>query len=260
MERIKTKKSLGQHFLSNTQILKSMADAAEISSGDTIVEVGPGEGTLTRVLGANDAHIVAIEKDHRLIAPLKTSFADQKNITIVEADVMNVSPDGDTFIALVPKNYKIVANIPYYITGRFLKMFLEARHQPLSMTLMVQREIAERIVAKNHKESILSLSIKTYGTPSIIRTVPRGAFSPPPSVDSAIIHIANISDVWFRHNKIQPADFFALIKKAFGQKRKTLRASIGKTYRLSEEIATRRPETLSLEEWAAVLKHSKNKK
>ena len=237
-----------------------MADAAHILPRDTIVEVGPGEGTLTRVLSASGATIIAVEKDRRLIPILKNTFASHKNIRIHEADIMNTHPDTNAFAELVHGNYKIIANIPYYITGRFLKMFLESTHKPRSMTLMVQREIAERIIAKNNKESVLSLSIKVFGTPSIIRIVPRGAFSPPPSVDSAVIHIEGISDAWFVKNNLTPSEFFSVIKKAFGQKRKTLRASLGKIATLPPEFGTRRPETVSLEEWKNVISAIKIKK
>lgn len=255
MPRLPTKKSLGQHFLYNTHILELMAEAGNVSAKDLVVEIGPGEGTLTSILGARDARVIAIEKDHRLIQTLQETVGNKKNVSIIEGDIMKLSPDTGSLAKLLSAStpYKIIANIPYYITGRFLKLFLEAKHKPSSMTLMVQKEIAERIVARDKKESVLSLSVKIFGEPSIIKIVPRGAFSPPPKVDSAILHIGNISDSWFLKHKIIPRDFFLVIKRAFGQKRKTLRASLGKNYHIPEQFSSRRPETLSLEEWAIIL-------
>src|SRR3989344_6369689 len=176
------KKYLGQNFLKNEAALRDMVHAAELSKRDTVLEVGPGMGVLTEALAEKAKRVIAIEKDVDLIPILKEKFRTQKNVTIVQGDILKF-----TNYKLLTKNYKLIANIPYYITSKFLRLFLsEAKVKPSCMVLMVQREIAERIMARDKKESLLSLSVKTYATPSIIRIVPRGSFVPPPTVNSAI--------------------------------------------------------------------------
>lgn len=249
---MRAKKNLGQHFLSNKKILETMRDAAEISAKDTVLETGPGTGNLTAVLAENAKKIIAVEKDRELIPFLREKFADKKNVEIVEGDILaiNLPLGGRT-----AKLYKIVANIPYYITARFLKVFLETKNKPAVMVLMVQKEVAERIIAHDGKESLLSLSVKVYGDAKIIRIVPRGAFSPPPGVDSAIIKISEISDNFFKKNKINPGYFFEILHTAFRQKRKMLRQSIGKKIKLPEIYKTKRPEELSPDDWQVIFKY-----
>ena len=214
------KKSLGQHFLSSTHYLSLIADTAKIKEGEQILEIGPGEGTLTRELLSRGARVVAIEKDRRLIPLLQETFQQEiaeKKLSLKEGDVLEEE-------ILLKGSYKLVANIPYYITGAILEKFLSAPLQPTNMVLLVQKEVAERI-AREKKESILSLSVKAYGTPHYIKTVPAGAFSPPPQVDSAVLAIENIS----RNNFLSVAHeekFFALIHAGFAQKRKLLKRNL----------------------------------
>ncbi len=184
------KKSLGQHFLHDAYYLALIVEAAEVTAGERILEIGPGEGVLTRELLAHGAVVTAIEKDRRLIPLLEETFAkeiSEKKLFLIESDVLELDA-----AALIASPYKLVANIPYYITGAIMEKFLSSESQPSTMTLLVQREVAERI-ARGPKESILSLSVKAYGEPKYVKTVPAGAFSPPPEVDSAIITIKNIS-------------------------------------------------------------------
>lgn len=225
------KKSLGQHFLHNKSHLNAVADAAHIKEGETVVEIGPGEGALTAVLLERGAKVVALEKDSRLIDVLKEKFKGQ-DFKVIEGDALEYEP---TF-----KNYKVVGNVPYYITGALFKKFLSGAKQPSTLVFLVQKEVAERI-ARAKKESILSLSVKAYGTPKYIKTVPAGAFVPPPKVDSAILQVSDISRANFKTKKHEEK-FFELIKKAFGQKRKMLRATIGID-------SSKRPEDLTLGEW-----------
>ncbi len=222
------KKSLGQHFLNNRHYLEMVVDAAQIKKGEVVIEIGPGEGTLTQVLIERGAKVTAIEKDTRLISVLKEKFPNAK---IIEGDALEFVP---------PKNYKLIGNIPYYISGALFKKFLTAKNQPSTLVFLIQKEVAERI-ARSKKESVLSLSIKAYGTPKYIKTVPRGAFSPPPKVDSAILAVENISRNNFK-NAVQEKKFFELVKKAFGGKRKMLRSTLGID-------SNERPEDLSLAEW-----------
>jgi len=228
------KKSLGQHFLHSASYLNAVADAAGIQQGETVLEVGPGEGTLTEVLLARGAKVIAVEKDARLIAPLRKKFAG-KEFEVIEGDALDLKIEN-----LNIENYKLVGNIPYYISGALFKKFLTTEHQPSTLVFLVQKEVAERI-ARSKKESILSLSVKAYGTPKYIKTVPAGAFSPPPKVDSAILLVSDISRGNFK-NAAHEARFFALIKKAFGQKRKMLRTTIGID-------SSERPEDLPLSKW-----------
>lgn len=225
------KKSLGQHFLSNKSHLNAVALAADIKKGETVVEIGPGEGTLTAVLLERGARVIALEKDVRLIEVLKEKFKGQ-DFKVIEGDALEYEPKC--------KDYKVVGNVPYYITGALFKKFLSGKNQPNTLVFLVQKEVAERI-AKEKKESILSLSVKAYGTPNYIKTVPAGAFVPPPKVDSAILLVSDISRNNFKTKAVEEK-FFELIKKAFGQKRKMLRATIGID-------SNKRPEDLKLKEW-----------
>jgi 16S rRNA (adenine1518-N6/adenine1519-N6)-dimethyltransferase len=238
---ITKKKSLGQHFLNNRHYLGLVADATQIKKGDTVVEIGPGEGTLTAVLLERGAKVVALEKDSRLIALLRDKFAGE-NFEVIEGDALDFVP---------PKKYKLVGNIPYYITGALLRKFLSEKNQPSMLVFLMQKEVAERI-ARNKKESILSLSIKAYGVPKYIKTVPAGAFNPPPKVDSAILAVENISRTQFT-NAAHEEKFFELVKKGFSSKRKMLAGNLGKEYSNNLENVgvslKARAEDVPLEQW-----------
>ena len=234
------KKSLGQHFLHSAYYLGLMADAANVGQSDYVVEVGPGEGALTEVLLTRGAKVVAIEKDHRLIPVLQEKFAKEikrDQLQVIEADALRLDISSH-----LPKNknYKVVANIPYYITGALLQKFLTAKMQPCTLVFLIQKEVAQRITGhpstslRVTKESILSLSVKAYGTPTYIKTVPKGAFSPPPTVDSAVLRIEDISRKNFTRFTSQRANsefekrFFELVKTGFAQKRKLLKRNVEK--------------------------------
>ena len=215
---IHKKKSLGQHFLHAKNYLAAVADAAEIAEGDFILEVGPGEGALTEELLARGAHVTAVEKDRRLIPLLQEKFAG-RNFEIYEADALEFDISNYT-----NGPYKAVGNIPYYITGALLRKFFSAKNQPSLLVFLIQKEVEERI-ARAKKESILSLSIKAYGEPRYVKTVPAGAFVPPPKVDSAILAVKNISRKNFKDLE-QERKFFDLLHKGFGSKRKLLASNL----------------------------------
>ena len=215
---IQKKKSLGQHFLRAKNYLAAVADAAELAPGEEVLEVGPGEGTLTEELLARGARVVAVEKDRRLIPLLKEKFSD-KNFEVHEADALEF--DTSNYIGTP---YKVVGNIPYYITGALIKKFLSAERQPSTLVFLVQKEVAERI-ARSKKESIVSLAVKAYGNPRYVKTVPAGAFSPPPKVDSAVLSISNISRERFS-DIAHERRFFDLLHKGFGSKRKLLASNL----------------------------------
>jgi 16S rRNA (adenine1518-N6/adenine1519-N6)-dimethyltransferase len=215
------KKSLGQHFLHSRHYLEAVADAAAMQKGETVVEIGPGEGALTAVLLERGAKVIALEKDARLIGLLREKFKDEA-LEVIEGDALDYEP---TF-----KTYKLVGNVPYYITGALFKKFLSSALQPSMLVFLIQKEVAERIARhgpnnKKEKESILSLSVKAYGTPAYIKSVPAGAFVPPPKVDSAILRVSDVSRGNFK-NAEQEERFFELVRAGFAQKRKLLASNL----------------------------------
>ena len=215
------KKSLGQNFLKSEPALNMMCEAGRVSSEDIIIEIGPGKGALTSKLLAKAEKVIAIEKDRELIEILKEKFdkeIKENKLEIIEGDCLDFNPDK----YFENKKYKIIANIPYNITGAIIKKFLsEIENKPELMTLLVQKEVAERIVARDNKESILSLSVKAYAEPKYIMKVHKRFFSPSPKVDSAIILIDKISNKNFKNKKGENL-FFKIIKAGFAHKRKVL--------------------------------------
>jgi 16S rRNA (adenine1518-N6/adenine1519-N6)-dimethyltransferase len=253
------KKSLGQHFLKSAAYLRAIADAADIAEGDRVLEIGPGEGVLTKELLSRGAVVHAVEKDHRLIPMLEITFEQEiktKKFQITEGDALEIDPG-----ALVGEGpYKLVANIPYYITGALFKKFLSGAHQPSTLVFLVQKEVAERI-ARSKKESILSLSVKAYGDVKYVKTVPAGAFAPPPDVDSAILAVHHIS----KKNFVDAAHedrFFELVKAGFAQKRKllkrnldpVLRKEVAEVFRHVDIPENARAEDVSLRQWLELSK------
>lgn len=222
---MRAKKSLGQNFLNSKAVARDIVRAAELSSADTVLEIGPGKGFLTAELLASGARVIVVEKDDRMIPLLKEKFADK----IKEGSFDLVHADIETFDLATYKlkagNYKIVANIPYYLTGYIVRAFLEADQKPERMILMLQKEVAERIVARDKKESILSLSVKAYGTPRIVKKVPARYFTPAPKVDSAVLAIENISGKYFK-DRASEERFFEIIKAGFAHKRKRLAGNL----------------------------------
>jgi 16S rRNA (adenine1518-N6/adenine1519-N6)-dimethyltransferase len=216
--KLQAKKSLGQHFLNSPHVLSQIIDAGEIKSGENVLEIGPGTGVLTKALLDAGANVIAIEKDSRAIDLLNEKFNKEvtnNRLKIINGDILE---ENASFIP--QETYKIIANIPYYITGAILEKFLESENKPQKMVLLVQKEVADRILAKDGKESVLSNSVKAFGTPKIIAKVPKGAFLPPPTVDSAILAIENINDKLFSENRVEISKFFKIVKAGFAHKRK----------------------------------------
>ncbi len=216
---------MGQNFLKSLEALRKMCEAGEVCGQDIIVEIGPGKGALTEKLLEKANKVIAIEKDRDLIEILKEKFVteiESGKLILLNDNILYFDPNKYN---LKEGQYKIVANIPYNITGAIIKRFLSEVIKPKSMTLLVQKEVAERIVARDNKESILSLSVKAYGTPKYIMKVHKRFFSPAPKVDSAIISINNISNNFFK-NKEQEDAFFHLVKASFAHKRKVLRKNL----------------------------------
>ncbi len=221
----KAKKSLGQNFLKSQAALRAIISAANISKEDIILEIGPGKGALTQKIIPLSLRVIAVEKDESLVANLREKFSDALTagkLELLSGDILDFDPE--TLRVYDPSVYKIVANIPYYLTGAIIRMFLESTYQPQQMVLIVQKEVAERIVSRDGKESILSISVKAYGEPRYIEKVPKKYFSPEPKVDSAIISIEHISKKHFKN--IEELAFFEVVHAGFAHKRKTLKNNL----------------------------------
>lgn len=211
---MRAKKSLGQNFLMHQATADRIADVAEITPDSIVLEIGPGTGKLTRALLLRAKRVIAVEADAELIPILKETFAADiatGKLELVHADIRTFDP------AQIGAAYILVANIPYYITGEIIRTFLTATHKPTSMTLLVQKEVAERI-ARTKKESILSIAVKAFGTPIYRFSVPRGNFQPKPNVDSAVLSIINIKPDAFGPREEE--QFFAVVRAGFAHKRK----------------------------------------
>lgn len=268
LARRSLKRSLGQNFLKDKGILKKIADFAQIEKGDTVVEVGPGEGTLTGLLLERAKKVIAVEKDEKLAELLIHKFEfeiSNGKLEIINDDILNYE--------LRIKNYALVGNIPYYITGALFKKTLESENPPKSITFVIQKEVAERIMGSHFakaprdksrgKESILSISIKAYGTPEYGGIIKAGSFNPKPKVDSAILAVRNISKNNFKN--VQEQAFFEILKAGFAHKRKLLIKNLGDLPRLNLDTLKMkkvfekcgisekaRAEDLKVEDWFAI--------
>ncbi|MBI4127197.1 ribosomal RNA small subunit methyltransferase A [Candidatus Peregrinibacteria bacterium] len=247
------KKSLGQNFLHDESVLKKIVEAGEITPEDTILEVGPGKGILTKELLNRAGKVIAIELDDRLIPILKLEFLDRKNFTLIHDSALKFpAPKG---------RYKIIANIPYYITSPLLNHYLrdqfESGNPPEMIIFMMQKEVADKIIAKKEKDSVLSMEVKIFGDPELVTYVPRSAFSPAPNVDSAVLKIKVAKEPKIRG---ELKKIFWLLHVSFAQKRKKLVNNLEGPLKISKEEIRKiltackinpdvRAEDLTLEKW-----------
>ena len=256
---LKPKKGLGQNFLVDEFALERIAEVADISPADTVLEIGPGLGQLTRYLAADAGKVVAVEIDDRFIPPLRETLSPQGNVNIVRGDILTL-PLHELSLG---EDYIVVGNIPYYITSAIIRHLLEGKVKPRRIILTVQHEVARRICAVAGDMSVLALSVQVYGEPYITSRIPAEAFYPPPKVDSASIRIDIFSKPIVSPDKLDI--FFKLVKAGFLHRRKTLRNSVStgmgwkkeKTSALFEAAGIdpdRRAQTLSLPEWLEVIK------
>jgi 16S rRNA (adenine1518-N6/adenine1519-N6)-dimethyltransferase len=265
----KPKKSLGQNFLKSEKVLDQIIDAAEINPNDFVLEIGPGKGALTEEILKKTKNVLVVEKDSRAVEYLKYKFKDLEIVNpnylrsrggsgpkIIEGDILDFNLKDPRLRKDDNNSYKIIANIPYYITGQILEKFLSSDNQPISMTLLMQKEVAKRIVAKDKKESLLSISVKIFGDPKYIANVKKESFHPKPKVDSAILHISKISKdrlllassreaggkaqslskddlaktTLSREGRLTEKVFFKIVKAGFSHKRKLLKKNLSNIF------------------------------
>ncbi len=273
---IHPKQSLAQNFLADETHLAAIAAAANLTADDAVLEIGPGLGVLTRHLAEQAGRVVAVELDDRLLDMLRDRFADQPHVKFIHADILDVDPaeliaqptdakHESTHHASRITPYKVVANLPYYITSAVLRHLLEAAQSPTVAVLLVQREVAERIVEQPGNLSILAVSVQFYAEPQIVHHIPASAFYPVPKVDSAVLRLDVLPQPRFADIATREAaqDFFRIVRAGFGQKRKqllnSLSAGLGQPKpQITAALARagiepkRRAQTLTLDEWAAL--------
>lgn len=251
---IKPKKSLGQNFLIEPAGLNKVIEAANLSTTDDVLEIGAGLGSLTYLLAQSARHVTAVEIDRSMLPPLREALTEFNNVHIVEGDILELKPDE----LVQAQDYVVVANIPYYISSAIIRHLMEAQRRPKRVVLTVQKEVAERVLARDGKMSLLSLSVQVFGQVSMAGVIPAGSFLPAPEVDSAVLKVELFPDPLIPFEQQQA--FFRLAHAGFGQKRKTLRNSLSAGLALSgsevEKILTntgidpqRRAETLTIVEW-----------
>ncbi len=251
------KKSLGQHWLRDPETLQSIAAAAEVSTSDTILEVGPGLGTLTEVLVKQAAEVCAVEFDHDLALQLP-GRVQAHNLSVEEADIL------DYDLGKLPPNYKVVANIPYYLTSHLIRRLLEAENQPSKIVLLIQKEVAERIVAGPGQMSILAVAAQFYADCELGLVVPADLFEPPPKVDSQLVIITPK-----QAPNVDTSQFFRIVKAGFGEKRKKLTNSLAGGLQLDKALVmdavqalelgeNTRAQELGLDQWLALYERLKD--
>ncbi|PID98757.1 ribosomal RNA small subunit methyltransferase A [Candidatus Saccharibacteria bacterium] len=265
MAETKPKKSLGQHWLYDRQALEAICNAADVRAGDAVLEVGPGLGTLTRVLLARGAHVTAVEYDPALAQALPNHCQEDsppkmgilENLTVVEGDILRFN------LQQLPERYKVVANIPYYLTSNLIRVLCEST-QPFSQAaLLVQKEVAERVCAGQGSMSLLSVSTQFYCEASLGAFVSKDLFSPPPKVDSQVLVLRRREQPLFPN--VDTKLFFRIVRAGFSQKRKTLLNSLSAGLHVSKQHVGKllgeanipvntRAQSLSLEQWHALYK------
>jgi 16S rRNA (adenine1518-N6/adenine1519-N6)-dimethyltransferase len=284
---LRPRKGLGQNFLIDSFHLAKIVEAAALTPADIVLEIGPGPGTLTRLLAESARRVIAVELDPNMVNLLKNEFSHLPNLTIVEADILQTpiaallpfahlsdslaaateskvqDPQLRTQNSELKTEFKVVANLPYYITSAVLRHLLEATPRPGRIVVTVQKEVAQRIVAGPGQMSLLAVSVQFYGQPTLVHRIPAGAFFPPPKVDSAVVRIDTFAQLPMVVSEVD--HFFRVVKAGFSQKRKQLKNSLaaGLGLPVSKVITameqaninpTRRAETLSLAEWGSLVR------
>lgn len=247
---IHPKKSLGQNFLFDENLLQQIVDSAEITPSDHVLEIGPGLGSLTRTLAKSAKSVTAVELDNRFMPILRYELAHFTNVQLVHGDILKFDP-----ASAFDRPYAVVANVPYYITGAILRHLTSAPLKPNRMVMTMQQEVAQRLCAQPGKMSLLAVGVQFYGQPRIVQTIAAGAFWPRPKIDSAVVRI----DISAEARPISEKALFKVAKVGFSQKRKQLKNNLRGINLTAEQVAaaftqanidgTRRAQTLSIEEW-----------
>lgn len=250
------KKSLGQHWLKDPEILADIAEAAELTGDDVVLEIGPGLGTLTSRLLARANSVIAVEFDADLARKLPGQFPG-KNLEVFNEDILQFD------LNQLPKNYKVVANVPYYITSKIVEKLMTAENKPSIAVLLVQKEVAERIAADPGNMSVLSVSVQIFAEAELDIEVPRQFFTPPPKVDSQVVVLRTCNSPLITSE--DQRDFFRIVKAGFSAKRKKLRSSLSGGLGINKSVAEEllknagispdaRAEDLAIEDWRRLLK------
>lgn len=258
---VQTKKSLGQHWLDDTFSLEAMCRTGEVNADDVVLEVGPGPGALTRMLVEKAKKVIAVELDESLAQNLASNLGNPSNLNVVQQSIL------DFDLSLLSSDYKVIANIPYYLTSKLVQKLLTADNSPMLTVLLVQKEVAERIAAAPGKTSLLSISAQFYADVSIHEVVPAALFAPPPKVDSQIVRL--------RRREVLPLDveekaFFRLVKAGFMERRKKLKSSLAGGLRMEKsevlDVLTEagigdgvRAQELSIQQWGALYTRLKDR-
>ena len=256
--RLDPRKGLGQNFLVDHKALWKIVDSAGVTPEDTVLEIGAGLGSLTRLLAVSAAKVKAVEIDHKLIPVLGEVVASFQNIEVIQGDILEMDPGK----LMKDTGYIVVANIPYFITSAIVRHLLECTVRPGRLVLTMQQEVAERICALPGELSLLALSVQVYGQPKIVARIPAACFYPAPSVDSAALRVDLYHEPYF--NDQQRNKFFTLIRMGFAQKRKMLRNTLAAGLHISGDEAARyltaagidpgrRAQTLNLVEWKTLV-------
>lgn len=262
---IQANKTLGQHFLANKGIIEKIILASELEKNDTVLEIGPGLGALTFELSKRAGKVTAVEKDKKLAGILKEKLAEHKisNVEIIEGDILKIINSLSHQLKVDGvKSYKLVANIPYYLTSHLIRILLELENKPENIILMIQKEVAQRICATDNKESLLSLSVKFYAEPKILFYVSKGSFMPAPKIDSAVIEITPKKS----SAPIEPDKFFTVVKAGFSAPKKMLIGNLAKKLKIEksalENVFTElsidykiRAGKLNLDQWVQLAKN-----
>ncbi|MCP4417825.1 MAG: ribosomal RNA small subunit methyltransferase A [Chloroflexi bacterium] len=256
--QLEPKKSLGQNFLFDENVLSRIVAAAKLTPLEPVLEIGPGLGSLTRLLAQTAVSVTAVELDQRFLPILQTELTYFDNIRLIHGDILQQDID-----ALFSQPYKVVANVPYYITGAILRHLLSAKQKPTCLVMTVQKEVAERITAVPPKMSLLAISTQLYGHAEIVSTIKAGAFWPRPDVDSAVIRLTLYPEPLLPF--AEESTFFKLVRAGFSQKRKQLKNNLRQLGFTQDEVTAvlqaadvdgrRRAQTLTISEWIAIYKN-----
>ena len=255
---IRPSKRLGQNFLINQKALQKIVQAANLSKKDVVLEIGSGLGTLTQELAKRAKKVITVEKDKKMVGALKEILKDYKNVEIIHGDILK---QFSIFNFQFSKDYKVVANIPYYLTSPLIRLLLESKNPPQEITLLVQKEVAQRICSLPPRTNLLAVSVQFYSQPKIISYISKSSFWPQPKVDSAIIKISQINSQI--KDECSRINFFKIVKAGFSSPRKQLANNLSRKLHLPREEIKKaltecpldtqvRAENLSVENWKEI--------